>query len=156
MLVRNWVTPTEPLAFPFEATEEVLWVEQGHYEPPELLSLIYDMQQPLHAALFPYLRSFKRRFMQAKENGSKTALSEWIAIRDEAWANYPAKIRNESNFMPGAMVLDKFYDQLDLVADELLPANFQGRRPGTFPLPDVRCGSLRTGTAGRGLTGVAA
>jgi len=156
LLVRNWITPTEPLPFPFGAKEDVLCVEQGHYEPPELLRLIYDMREPLHMALFPYLRSFKRRFMEAKKKGSKTALPEWIAIRDRAWANYPPEIRNESNFMPGAMVLDKFYDQLDLVADELLPANFQGRCPGTFPLPDVWCGSLRMGTAGRGLNGVAA
>ena len=137
VLVRNWVTPTEPLAFPFEEGEDVLWVEQGHYEPPELLRLIYVAQQPLHAALFPYLRSFKRRFMEAKNRGSKTALAEWIAIRDEAWANYPVKMRNESNFMVGAMVLDRFYDQLDGLADELLPADFQGRAPGTFSLPDA-------------------
>jgi hypothetical protein len=141
LLVRNWVTPSEPLAFPFEAGEAILRVEQGLYEPPQLLKLISNVGQPLHGALYPYLRSFMRRFLEAKKAGSKTALQEWKGVRDAAWANYGVEMRNESNFMAAAMVLDEFYDQLDLMADDLLPAAFQGRLPGTFALPDVWRGS---------------
>ena len=156
LFVRNWITPTEPLPFPFEASEDVLRVEQGYYEPPALLRLVSDMRQPLHTALFPYLRSFRRRLIEAKRQGSKTALPEWLAIRDQAWAKYPDELRNESNFMPGAMVLDKFYDQLDLIADDLLPVAFQGQVRGTYALAALGSEASRTGSAGLRVVGAAA
>ena len=155
LFVRNWITPSEPLPFTLEAGEDVLRVEQGHYEPPELLRLLADLRQPLHTVLFPYLRSFRRRFMEAKKRGFKTALPEWMAIRDKVWVDYPAQMRNESNFMPGGMVLDKFYDQLDLVADDLLPAAFQGRPAGTFEVPGSSWrGASATGSAGLRVVGL--
>ena len=83
----------------------------------------------------------------------ETALPEWLAIRDQAWAKYPDELRNESNFMPGAMVLDKFYDQLDLIADDLLPIAFQGRVRGTYALGSE---ASRTGSAGLRVVGAAA
>lgn len=137
LFVRNWVTETEPRDVPMVEGDNLL-IEQGHYTPPELLRFVQDRQQPLHAAVFPYLRTFRRPFVEAKRNGSTTALPEWNAIRDRLWADYPAEICNGSNFMPAAMVLDEFYNQLDSVADDLLPAEFQGRAPGTFALMDLR------------------
>ena len=32
------------------------------------------------------------------------------------------------------MVLDEFYNQLDEIADDLLPIEFQGHPPGSFPV----------------------
>jgi hypothetical protein len=40
--------------------------------------------------------------------------------------------------MPAAMVLDRFYGELDLIADDLLRAALQGRSPGLFPVVDLR------------------
>ena len=145
LFVRNWVTETEPRAVPM-VDGESFTIEQGHYSPPELLQFVQDIEQPLHAAVFPYLRSFRRPFIEAKRKGSATALDEWNAIRDRLWANYPPRIRNGSNFMPAAMVLDEFYTQLDSIADDLLPADFQGRGPGTFSVDfPVSTGVVRGG-----------
>ena len=149
LFVRNWVTEAEPKSFPRSPRGDDLLIEQRHYMPPELLSFMRERGQPLHSALFPYLRSFRRPFMEAKRRGSKTALLEWNAIRDRAWEDYPINMQNESNFMGSAMVLDQFYDQLDKVADHLLPAEFQGRPVGTFALPEMRRPNANGGLDGR-------
>jgi hypothetical protein len=136
LFVRNRVIEAEPVSLPVSPSEDDLVVDQGHFTPQELVGFVRGREEPLHKALLPYLRSFRRPFMEAKRRGSRTALGEWNAIRDKVWADYPAGMRNESNFMPGAMVLDRFYDQLDAFADRLLPADFQGRLPGTFELAE--------------------
>jgi hypothetical protein len=148
LFVRNWVTEIEPRAVPIVQGESFA-IEQGHYSPPELLQFIYDSQQPLHTAVFPYLRSFRRPFIDAKRKGSATALAEWNAIRDRLWADFPPRLRNGSIFMPAAMILDEFYNQLGEIADDLLPIEFQGRPPGSFPVSaGVGCGKR---TEGQGL-----
>ena len=131
LFVRNWVTEVEPRAVPIVEGESFV-IEQGHYGPPELLEFIYETQQPLHTAVFPYLRSFRRPFIDAKRKESTTALTEWNAIRDRLWADSPPHLRNGSIFMPAAMTLDEFYNQLDGIADDLLPIEFLGRAPGSF------------------------
>jgi hypothetical protein len=148
LFVRNWVTEIEPRSVPVVDGESFA-VEQGHYGPPELLKFIYDTQQPLHTALFPYLPSFRRPFIDAKRRGSASALAEWNAVRDRLWEDFPPHLCNGSIFMPSAMVLDQFYNQLDAVADGLLPIDLQGRATGNFAVSAG--GGRRNGSEGSGL-----
>jgi hypothetical protein len=138
LFVRNWVTEREdPRDAPIVA-EESFTVEQGYYDPPVLLRFIQGRRIPLHAGVYPYLPSFRRPYVQAKRRGSTTALDEWNSLRNDWWQGFPPEIRNGSNFMPSAMALDMFYEELDSIAEDLLPSAFQGRAPGLFPLTDLR------------------
>ena len=138
LFVRNWVTEREDPREAPALEEESFTIEQRHYNPPELLRFIQNRQMTLHSGVYPYLPSFRRPYVEAKRRGSTTALNEWNTLRNAWWQGFDPAIRNGSNFMPSAMALDLFYEELDSIAENLLPAAFQGRAPGLFPLTDLR------------------
>lgn len=142
LLVRNWImdekTPgSAPRAFPFLGADDIQ-LEQGFYKPQKLLALLQSYHQPLHEGVWPYLPSFRARYLQALKNGSSSAREDWKAIRNEVVSRYTVEMQNDSIFMPAAMTLDKLYSQLDKVASELLPASVQGQAPGTYPLKKIQ------------------
>ena len=142
LFVRNWIMDertagSSPRDFPFLGTEDIQ-LEQGFYRPQKLLALLQATHQPLHEAVWPYLASFREPYLEAVRNGSKDARGQWKAIRDQVVSRYSPELQNDSIFMPAAMTLDKFYSQLDKVADELLPSGLQGQKPGVYQLKEIK------------------